>query len=274
MARLACAIVSRIRDEERRTIWTNAYEDNLAKTTEGELYPGMMFTLAKETMEKTKLWEIVRRMPKGALLHAHMDAMVDVDWLLEKALATKGMHVHASEPLCTPAALETASLMFAFAKSPPHAEQQIWSSHYQPSTLIPLTAAADSFPTGGRPGFLAWLKTRCSITPHESLSHQQGPNAVWRKFESVFPILDSVMFYEPIFRASVQKVLQELVEDGVRWVDFRLAFHSEYRREGSETPENGYEECIKAFGEEVEKFKHTEKGLKFWGARLANHLSL
>ncbi|KAI9877614.1 MAG: hypothetical protein M1830_003292 [Pleopsidium flavum] len=268
MARLACAIVGRIRDEERRTIWNNEYEDSLAETIEGELYPGMMFALAKERMEKTRLWEIVRRMPKGALLHAHMDAMVDVDWLLEKALATEGMHMHASRPLCTPAALETASLLFQFAKSSPHADHQIWSSNYQPSTLILLSAAADSFPNGGRSGFLAWLKTKCTITPHESLSHHQGPNAVWRKFGSVFPILNSIMLYEPIYRASVQKILQDLVEDGVRWVEFRLAFHFEYRREGSEMPENGYEECIKVFGEEIEKFKHTEKGSRFWGARM------
>lgn len=225
-------------------------------------------------MERTKLWKIVQRMPKGALLHAHLDAMVDVDFLLERALATDGIHIQASEPLSTPAALETVSVTFRFMKSSPRADQPLWSSQYQPSTFVPLPAAANSFPSGGRPGFLAWLRTRCTITPHESLNHHQGPNAVWRKFRSVFPILGSIMFYEPIYRASLQKMLQDLAGDGVRWVDFRLAFHFEYRREGSETPEIGYRECIKVFGEEVEKFRHTENGQKFWGARFANFIPL
>ncbi len=267
MAKMACGIVSRIREEESRTVWTSEYEDSLAKSGDVDVYPGMMFSLAKERMEKTKLWAIVRKMPKGALLHAHMDAMVDVDWLLEKALATEGMHLRASEPLCSPAALETASITFCFAKAAPRTDQNIWSEQYESETLVPLTAAVEAFPNGGRPAFKAWFKDRCTITPHESVSHHQGPNAIWRKFQSTFPILGSILFYEPIFRASIQRVLGELLEDGVRWVEFRLAFHFGYRREGCDEPEDGYEECIRVFGEEVQKFQGTETGQGFWGAR-------
>jgi adenosine deaminase CECR1 len=74
----------------------------------------MMFSLAKERMEKTTLWQIVRRMPKGALLHAHMDAMVDFDYLFNVLLATKGMHIHCTYPLSTPTALESAPVNFKF----------------------------------------------------------------------------------------------------------------------------------------------------------------
>jgi adenosine deaminase CECR1 len=40
----------------------------------------MCFTLAKERMESTMLWKIVKKFPKGALLHAHLEAMVDSEW--------------------------------------------------------------------------------------------------------------------------------------------------------------------------------------------------
>ncbi|KAJ4344329.1 hypothetical protein N0V85_009803, partial [Neurospora sp. IMI 360204] len=72
LARRACSIVSRIRLEEQQKIWTPDLEEQLARKEENNgiiIHPGMMFTLAKETMEATKLWKIVRRMPKGALLH-------------------------------------------------------------------------------------------------------------------------------------------------------------------------------------------------------------
>lgn len=70
IARKACDIVSRIRDEEARTIWTPQLEDALARQEDRiTVHPGMMFSLSKERMESTKLWKIVRRMPKGALLH-------------------------------------------------------------------------------------------------------------------------------------------------------------------------------------------------------------
>ena len=73
IARRACAIVARIRDHERRTIWTPELEESLASDPTGPaagrtVFPGMMFSLAKERMEATTLWRIVRRMPKGALL--------------------------------------------------------------------------------------------------------------------------------------------------------------------------------------------------------------
>ena len=53
MAKQACEIVSRIRDEERRTIWKT--EDN-PKLNENEIFPGMMFNVAKNHMEYFPLY--------------------------------------------------------------------------------------------------------------------------------------------------------------------------------------------------------------------------
>lgn len=71
-AKRAAAIVGNIRHHEAETVWTKEVEDD-----EGDVYPGMMFTLAKDRMEGTKLWKIAKRMPKGCLLHAHLEAMVE-----------------------------------------------------------------------------------------------------------------------------------------------------------------------------------------------------
>ena len=117
MAQEACAIVDRIRGEEQRTIWTNEFEDILAQKVGANVYPGMMFNLAKEKMESTKLWKIIRKMPKGALLHAHMDAMVDFNYLFNVLLSEPGMHVHCMVPLSTTAAREGAPIKFKFCKS-------------------------------------------------------------------------------------------------------------------------------------------------------------
>lgn len=117
MAKEACLIVDKIQQEEKRTIWTSEFEDHLAKETGANVYPGMMFSLAKERMEKTKLWQIIRKMPKGALLHAHMDAMVDFDYLYDVLLKTPGMHIQSPKPLATAAALESSFFQFRFFKT-------------------------------------------------------------------------------------------------------------------------------------------------------------
>lgn len=147
-------------------------------------------------------------------------------------------------------------------------EGSLWSSDYVPDTPILLTKAADEFPNGGRKGFLAWLKDRCTITNTESIEHHHGVDAVWRKFSSVFTILNTIIFYEPIFKLFMRRMMQQLLADGVKWVDLRLAFTFSFYREGQETSEDTYDHMFKVFGEEIEKFKASEEGKDFWGARM------
>lgn len=64
-AAVACRIVSRIREREKKEIWTKKFEEKLAQESDEVLYQGMMFNLAKDRMQKTDLWKIVQRMPKG-----------------------------------------------------------------------------------------------------------------------------------------------------------------------------------------------------------------
>jgi len=125
LAKQACEIVAQIRDEEQKNIWTSGFEDCLAQETGANVYPGMMFSLAKERMEKTRLWQIIRKMPKGALLHAHMDAMVDFDFLFNTLLSTPGMHIHCMHGISTSREFEVAPVKFRFLKTET-GTQAIW----------------------------------------------------------------------------------------------------------------------------------------------------
>ena len=229
----------------------------------------MMFSRAKERMEQTELWKIVRKMPKGALLHAHFDAMIDVDWLLETAMATDGMHILSKEgSLHSDTARNRQSFSFVYAPSTPASDTTLWDVGYRASTPVLIGRAADTFPDGGRDGFFRWVTDRCTITAEESVRHHHGLDAIWQKFTSTFAILGSIIFYEPILRAGIQRMCRGLLDDGVRWVDLRAAFIFQYRREGCEKPEDGYLEVIRVLAEEIEKFKATAEGQDFWGARM------
>lgn len=265
LATAACAIVSRIRAEEHQTIWTNNPADS-ESTPAVNHYPGMMFSLAKKRMEQSKTYQIVRRMPKGALLHAHMDAMIDSDFLVDQVLATKGMVIQASQPLNSAATRDQTSVTFQYSKSPDSIGSSIWSGSYTPGTLIPAVAAADSFP-GGREAFKAWIVSRSTITPEESLDHHHGIDAIWKKFGSCFMILGSMFRYEPIFRASLQRLFRQLRDDGLQWADFRMAFVAKYWKEGCASPEEGQEGLFQAFDEELRKFQAMEEGKGWWGCR-------
>ncbi len=267
MAMEACAIVGQIRFEEQQTIWTIELEEEIAQSNYGIVYPGQMFHLAKERMEQTKLWKIVQRMPKGALLHCHLEAMVDVDWLFHVALETDGMHITAPEVLHIASQRENVPFTFQYAKQSSQAGASIWSKDYCSNTLVSLADAAGTFP-GGKEAFIKWLTSRCTVGIEESVNHHHGANAIWRKFTSVFAILKTLIYYEPIYRKFLAHMFRQLLEDGVQYVDVRAAFLFQYRKEGCENPEEDYQEMMRVFGEEIKKFQASEEGKSFWGARI------
>ena len=124
----------------------------------------MMFTHAKGIMEKTKLWQIVRKMPKGALLHAHLDAIVDFDFLFDVLLNTPGIHISSTTgSLATESARSDGLVQFKFFKSEQGSDSNIWSENYPSDTYVLLRKAADAFPGTGRAGFIKWLDRKSVV---------------------------------------------------------------------------------------------------------------
>jgi adenosine deaminase CECR1 len=229
IARRACAIVDRIRAHEQATVWTPNVEEQLAQETKQSIFPGMMFMLAKERMEQTNLWKIVRRMPKGCLLHAHMDAMVDFDFILDELLKTPGMHMSSNVSLKTYEAREDAVLRFRF-RAKERVDGSIWDEAYEGGSFLLLTKVADEFPEGGRPGFLKWLKSRCTLSLVDSHEQHHGVDAIWEKFAKCFVVVATMIHYEPMFRAFLRRLMGLLKADGVNWAELRYEFSPFFSR--------------------------------------------
>ena len=269
MASEACTIVSRILAEERRTFWAGNPEQNSTSENALNPYPGMMFTLAQDTIRKTKSWNIVKKMPKGALLHAHQDAMINVEWLIDQVLATDGMVILTQgSGLFNAQQRAKEKLTLKYTKRSLANVASIWTEDYPSCQPVAVRKAAASFPDGGIEGFKVWLKSRCTITLRESIEHHLGVDDIWQKFTSCFPTLNSMENYEPIFRASMQRILHEFSEDGLRWVDFRCMFYAKFTLEGSEEPTEDFSHFLRIFDEEVKKFQASNEGKDFWGCRI------
>ncbi|KAF8460940.1 hypothetical protein BDZ91DRAFT_851338 [Kalaharituber pfeilii] len=283
-ARRACAIVQRIRDHEARTVWAKEAASDAA----GQVFPGMVFTLAKERMERTELWKIVKRLPKGALLHAHFEAMVDVDWLLQLAMETPGIHILSeSGPIKTEEDLASAIIRFIYippsdSSDPPFT---LYEATYEAGCPIPLHTAAATFPFqftaphGSIPlptavsehaskptlAFLSWLQSRTTITPHEALLHHDGIDHVWAKFQSIFLVLSGLIYYEPILRAFIAHLFDALRRDGIPWVDMRATLYMHPQAAHTGLPLS-LADVIKIYGEEVHKYQQAHPD--FWGSRI------
>jgi adenosine deaminase CECR1 len=109
-------------------------------------------------------------MPKGALLHAHLDATVDMAFLLRLALQHPAMHVRASQRI-TEASIK--SITPQFQPLPPaqfNAIGNLTDEGYQPDQWVCFKVARDSFPTqlGGPEGFDRWVLGALTINPIEA----------------------------------------------------------------------------------------------------------
>ncbi|KAG2418017.1 hypothetical protein HFD88_001117 [Aspergillus terreus] len=236
IAATACKIVSKIRDRD------------LTQHPSG-------------AVESSDLWRILHRMPKGSLLHAHLNTLVDVGFLIDLAFTTPGICIAAPSPFVVDSDYESAPFYFRHSSQSEETEEPtLWESSYRPTTLTPLQKAASIFPNGGEPAFREWLRTRFGRHP-ESTGYDSTHSAA--------SIIDSLLTYEPILRACLHRVFSQLAADGIKYVEIRNSFEIPFRREGNNEPdEDSFMDWCRVFQEEVNSFKTTDAGQTFHGARV------
>ena len=233
----------------------------------------MIFNSAKNHMESTQLWRIVQRMPKGALLHCHLGAMVDLEWLFTQAVEMNGMVIYASEALSHERVRGRidVNIRIEFSASCEDVEagsrKGIWEAGYEPMRKVSLKRAAETFPSGGKEGFCQWMKERCSITQTEAVSNHLGVDDIWRKLQSAFMTITPVVYYEPITRKFLRKFLETAYADGIRWIEMRGMTRS-FRLEGEPELKENRLELVRVFREVIDQFMGSEEGKGFWGVRL------
>lgn len=223
---------------------------------------------ARDQLQGSDLWKIVRQLPKGSLLHGHLPFMVDTDSLLDQALATPGFNLSAPAPLISEQEYQEAPFTLRYyprSAGKSKDKPSIWAQNYEPSTSIDLQTAAASFPDRGREGFREWLKSRLTL-PEKSTSN--GSKAISDLFDRCLPLVNSILQYEPILRSSLRSTFSQLAADKVRHVEFRVAFTFPYILEGNSQPEQDYDGWFQILHEEIERFKSSDAGRGFYGARV------
>ncbi|PWY88378.1 putative CECR1 family adenosine deaminase [Aspergillus heteromorphus CBS 117.55] len=256
----ACKIISQIRDRELHHVRSpGSNEQDALPSTPTARHAGLL-SLDKEKIESTDLWEVMRKFPKGSLLHAPLHAAVNVDYLIDLAFSTPGIHVYADRHLAAPGDSTDASFAFQYSLGTTKDtgdQPTMWSATYKPSSLVLLQSAASSFPNGGEEGFRVWLKGRCTPKPGYSDYHRR-----------TMPIVNSLLSYEPILRSCLKQVFTDLANDGIGYVELRNTFNFPYRKESKEVPEEDYGAWCHVFQEELAQFRETDVGQGFRGARI------
>lgn len=264
-AQRADDIVRAIRQDEIDNYWRVAGSPD----GEDERFAGEVFPLARPLISNTTLWKVVKRMPKGALLHAHLSAMLPYDKIIQIILQTEGMVISASQPVDTEDAKQNATITFAHNNGTiSTTETRIDTSDYTPGTEILVQTAAANF-EGGEAGFIEFIKSKTTILPEESIRHELGVDEIWRRFQACFGPTDTMISYEPVVRKFYQSLFTDLANDGVNWVEIRSGGSSgKLVHDGDEDVDPDLDAWWHVLVEEIDKFKGTDLGQNFLGVRI------
>jgi adenosine deaminase CECR1 len=144
-------VIKRLRDAEIRDVYDAPGKVSVMK--------GSTWTRAKSRgVEGGRLYEIMRRLPKGALLHCHFDATVDAGWLIAESRRETHLFVRAASPLTSHPSLYSTPIVFRLLPEEPGTEadggfkrateplNDLYSSSYVPNTWVRLSHARNTFP--------------------------------------------------------------------------------------------------------------------------------
>ncbi|KAJ7172253.1 hypothetical protein C8R46DRAFT_1085294 [Mycena filopes] len=221
----ADAIIRALRALENTAIWGVDHEGV------PHPFPGMEFLTGRTIILKTKLFQILARMPKGALLHAHLDATVNAGFLLKLALEQPALHVRAAEPL---SALNVSRILPEFQalarENFPDSEVALTDRSYVPSTWVSLKVARETFDLalGGAKGFDEWVIGAMTINPTEAYQTHNTVNKIWEKFTSTFLVSTGLIRFQPVWEQYIYEFFRTSVEDGISYVEVRINFYPKY----------------------------------------------
>uniref|UniRef100_A0A8D0X6S9 Adenosine deaminase 2 n=1 Tax=Sus scrofa TaxID=9823 RepID=A0A8D0X6S9_PIG len=205
-----------------------------AKRT-GIFPPSLHFFQAKGLMEKSAVFNILKKMPKGAALHVHDFGMVSMDWLVKNA---------TYRPYCYFCLTPKGATQFKFAHPPPPTPKQEECSEW-----VLLEKFRKGLPNVTEfDNSLLRTFTLMTENPQETYANQ---DMVWKKFKTIFFAISGLVNYAPVFRDFIFLGLEEFYQDQVLYLELRAMLYPVYELNGMvhsrEWSVRTYEEVARTF---------------------------
>lgn len=180
--------------------------------------PSMHFFQAKNLIEKSEVFNILKKMPKGAALHLHDFGILNMNWLVKNV--TYRPHCH----FCyTP----RGGLKFKFAHPSPPAplpstecSEWILLENYR-KQLQNFTEFDNNL-----------LKNFTLMTENPDVTYA-SQDQIWSKFEGIFFNIAGLVQFAPVFRDYFLQGLKEFYEDNVLYLELRAMLFPVYELNGT-----------------------------------------
>lgn len=167
------------------------------------------------TIKQSKLFRIIRRMPKGGILHAHDTAFCSTDFIVS---LTYWPHLWQLSP-----AESNSSIQFTFSRSQPKSadDKHVW------------LRVSDLRHKMGASQYDKYVRTYFTLydaSVKKPKVQFDDINDVWTEFKAIFANVGNLLKYAPIWKATYRQALQESLEDGVQYLEMRTSLPRVSRR--------------------------------------------
>ncbi|XP_017072143.1 adenosine deaminase 2-A-like isoform X2 [Drosophila eugracilis] len=203
--------------------------------------PGQHIFKTLTEIRKSQIFNLIKRMPKGGVLHAHDTALCSTEYLISLTYR-ENLWICTANEGCDASALR-------FSKQKPQALNDCdWS------LLSEVRAKYGSKRVD------EYLAERLTLYPTTKF---EDNNAAWSTFMNIFALLDGLVMYAPVWADYYYTALKEFYEDGVLYLEFRSLVPTLYDLNGTEFTAM---DTVRIYVETLEKFK--EDHPDFIGSRM------
>ncbi|XP_015127309.1 adenosine deaminase 2 isoform X1 [Diachasma alloeum] len=191
--------------------------------------PARNFLEAFGDIEKSRVFEIIKKLPKGAVLHVHHKAMVHADWIYN---ATFRENLYVCD--------RNGELSFQFFQNPSRDCNWKLLSHLRNNSAL-----AQS--TNDR---IRKELTMIVEDPEEVYSHI---DVAWMRFEEIFDFITPIIGYRPVAEDHFYQGLKELYDDNVLYLEVKSGVPKLYDLDGRKYSDI---EVVGIFEKVTQRFKN------------------
>lgn len=184
----------------------------------GQFLPAVHWFEALNATRSSKLFRCLRRMPKGGLLHMHDTGMASIDHMLNITYHPNLWHCMMDNNRQQSQRIQT----FRFALRRPR--------HLQCAGEQGWLRTADERSRLGSAAFDAFVRAQFTLRtdyPYADI------NSVWKRFDELFQLADSLRTHVPVLREYFHQSLTEALADGVQYMEMRAVLSPLYDLDGT-----------------------------------------
>eukprot|EP00794_Sanderia_malayensis_P010998 gene10998-12161_t len=198
------------------------------------------FITAKSKIDKSNVFKIIKKMPKGAALHLHDLSMASYKWLIKNVTTLDICYMCYNT--------DKKVVEFKLAQTMPKpAGNCKWVS-------VPLARKNSGNPAK----FDAELFSNLSMTDGDPKTLYPTQNALWKKFSSIFMSLSGLLGFDAAFSSYYSQGLKELLDDNIQYAEIRALLMPLYDITGKVN--NDPENTLKVYKTATEEFVRAHPG--------------